>query len=96
MTMKMPVHPGRLVKNELDDLGLSVTEAAKSLGISRQHLHAVIAGRSAVSPEMAVRLEAGIGSTADTWLRLQVAFDLARFRASGIPVAVAKLAAKVA
>ncbi len=96
MSMKQPVHPGRLVKSELEDLGLSVAEAAKSLGVSRQQLHNVIAGRSAVSPEMAVRLEAGIGSTADTWLRLQAAFDLARFRATAAAITVARLAPKVA
>lgn len=96
MAMNQPAHPGRLVKHELDELGLSVAEAAKALGISRQQLHAVIAGRSAVSPEMALRLEAGMGSTADTWMRLQAAFDLAQFRASGAAVKVERLLPKVA
>ncbi len=64
MEMKNPVHPGLLVKECLDDLGLSVAEAAKGLGISRQQLHNVIAGRSNVTPEMAIRFEKAFGSTA--------------------------------
>lgn len=68
MKMKNPVHPGVLVAECLDDLGLSVAEAAKGLGITRQQLHNVIAGRSSVTPEMAVRFEKALGSTANTWL----------------------------
>lgn len=96
MVMKMPPHPGRLIKSEIDELGRSVTEVAAALGVSRQQLHAVIAGRSAISPEMAVRLEAGLGSTADTWLRLQAAFDLARFRAGEPAIDVVRVTPKVA
>ena len=81
MPMKSPAHPGRLIKNELDELGLSVAAAAEGLGVTRQQLYNVINGKSAVTPEMAVRLEKGIGSTADTWLRMQIAFDLAAINA---------------
>ena len=70
--MKNPSHPGSLIKSDLDELGLSVVEAAKALGISRQQLDSVIAGRAGVAPEMAVRLEKALGSTADTWLRMQM------------------------
>ena len=86
--MKNPSHPGSLIKSDIGELGLSVVEAAKGLGVSRQQLHAVIAGRANVTPEMAVRLEKALGSTADTWLRMQMNYDLAqvRSRASAIKV----------
>ena len=80
MPMKNPSHPGRLIKSDIDALGLSIVEAAKGLGISRQQLHSVIAGRAGVTPEMAIRLEKALGSTADTWLRLQMNYDLAQIR----------------
>jgi addiction module HigA family antidote len=76
--MKNPSHPGSLIKADIDGLGLSVVEVAKALGISRQQLHSVIAGRAGVTPEMAVRLEKALGSTADTWLRMQMNYDLAQ------------------
>lgn len=88
MEMKNPVHPGLFVRECLDDLGLSVAEAAKGLGITRQQLYNVIAGRSNVTPEMAIRFEKALGSTAETWLRMQMHYDLAhlRERAAGIDV----------
>ena len=96
MPMKNPAHPGRLIKNELDDMGLSVATAAEGLGVTRQQLYNVINGKSAVTPEMALRLEKGIGSTADTWLRMQTAFDLAGLRQRRISIKVKKLTPKVA
>jgi antitoxin HigA-1 len=96
MEMKNPIHPGALVAECLEDLGLSVAEAAKSLGITRQQLHNVIAGRSSVTPEMAIRFEKAFGSTADTWLRMQVNYDLAQARKRTNGIIVARLAPKVA
>ena len=64
MAMKNPSHPGRLVKADIEALGLSVAEAAKGLGVTRQQLYKVINGESALSPEMALRLEKAIGRTA--------------------------------
>ena len=96
MEMKNPVHPGELVKACLDDLGLSVAEAAKGLGITRQQLHNVIAGRSSVTPEMAIRFEKAFGSTADTWLRMQMNYDLAQMRKRASRIAVERLTPKVA
>ena len=90
--MKNPSHPGRLIKSDIDALGLTVVEAAAGLGISRQQLHSVIAGRSGVTPEMAVRLEKALGSTADTWLRMQMNYDLAQIRARGSSIKVKRLA----
>jgi addiction module HigA family antidote len=78
--MKNPPHPGRLVKDNIDELGLSVAAAAQGLGVTRQQLYKLIKGESAISPEMAVRLEKAIGSTADAWLRMQAAYDLAQVR----------------
>jgi addiction module HigA family antidote len=86
MEMKNPPHPGELIGDTLDDLKVSVSEAASGLGISRQQLHNLIAGRSRITPEMAVKLEQAIGSTADTWLRMQMNHDLAQVRKQSIKV----------
>jgi antitoxin HigA-1 len=80
MPMRNPVHPGALAKANLDELNISVAEAAKTLKITRQQLHNVIQGRSAVTPEMALRFERAFGGGADMWLRMQAAYDLARAR----------------
>jgi antitoxin HigA-1 len=93
MQMKNPPHPGELIGDSLDEMGITVSDAAKGLGISRQQLHSIIAGRAAITPEMAVRLEKALGSTADTWLRMQMSYDLARIRASASSLKVKKLVA---
>jgi antitoxin HigA-1 len=81
MAMKNPPHPGRSIRDAcLEPLGLSVSEGAKVLGVTRQTLNNVIHGKSGVSPEMAIRLSKAFGSTPETWLRMQVAFDLAEAR----------------
>jgi antitoxin HigA-1 len=90
--MKNPPHPGELVGDTLEELGVSITEAARALGVTRQQLHKVIAGRSGISPEMAFKLEKAIGSTADTWLRMQVNYDLAQIRARASSIKVKRLA----
>ena len=96
MPMKNPAHPGALIKDDLAELGLSTAEAAKGLGVTRQQLHNVISGRSAITPDMALRLEIGIGGTADHWLRMQAAYDLAQARLRGGKLAVKRLAPKAA
>jgi addiction module HigA family antidote len=79
MPMKNPPHPGLSVRHDcLEPLGLSVTEAAKRLGVSRKQLSDVVNGRSGISPEMATRLDKAFGGGAETWFRLQAAFDLAQ------------------
>ncbi len=80
MPMKNPPHPGTIVKDCLDDLGLSITEAAQVLDVARPTLSRIINGRSAISPEMALRLAQAFGSTPEMWLRLQMAYDLAQAR----------------
>ena len=80
MAMKNPSHPGELVKANLDELRMSIADAAKALGITRQQLYNVVSGKSAVSPEMAIRFEMAFGGSAYMWLRLQAAYDLAQAR----------------
>ena len=80
MRMKNPVHPGTLAKANLDELNLSVAEAAKTMKITRQQLHNVLQGRSAVTTQMALRFEQAFGGSADMWLRMQAAYDLAQAR----------------
>ena len=79
MPMKNPPHPGLSVRHDcLEPLGLSVTEAARKLGVSRKQLSDVVNGHSGISPEMAIRLDRAFGGDANTWYRLQAAYDLAQ------------------
>ena len=81
MAMKNPPHPGISVKHDcLDPLGLSVTAAAKLLGVARQTLNDLVHARRGISPEMAIRLDLAFGGGADTWLRMQTTYDLAKAR----------------
>jgi antitoxin HigA-1 len=96
MPMKNPSHPGRLIKADLEELGIGIAEAAEALGITRQQLYRVVNGESGISPEMALRLEKAIGSTADFWLRLQMSYDLAQARMRMPEVEVRKLEPRVA
>jgi addiction module HigA family antidote len=81
MSMKNPVRPGRIVRHDcLEPLGLSIAEGAKILGVTRQALNNVVSGKSGISPEMATRLTKAFGSTEETWLRMQLAYDLAAAR----------------
>jgi addiction module HigA family antidote len=84
--MKNPPHPGEIVGDNLAELGVTTKGAADALGVTRQQLHKVISGRSSITPEMAVRLEMAIGSTADTWLRMQAEYDLAHVSRSDLKV----------
>lgn len=75
--MHNPPHPGEIIRDQcLEPLGLSVTDAAKGLGVTRKALSELLNGHAGVSPEMAIRLERAFGSTAETWLRMQLAYDL--------------------
>jgi antitoxin HigA-1 len=82
MKIKSPSHPGAVLKGEFEALGLSMAEAAKALGVTRQQLYKVASGASAVTPEMAVRVERAIGGSAELWLKMQSAYDLSRARRS--------------
>jgi addiction module HigA family antidote len=79
MTMKKPPHPGLSVRQDcIEPLDLSITEAADILGVTRQTLNNLVNGKSGISPEMAIRLDKAFGGGAETWLRLQMAYDLAQ------------------
>jgi antitoxin HigA-1 len=78
MPMKNPPHLGGIIKDCLEELGLFVTHAAQVLDVTRPTLSRVINGKSAISPEMAIRLSKAFGSSAEMWLRMQTAYDLAQ------------------
>lgn len=79
MATKNPPHPGGIVRRQcLEPLGLSVTRAATGLGVTRQALSELLNGHTGVSVEMAIRLAKAFGSTPETWLGMQMAYDLRR------------------
>jgi antitoxin HigA-1 len=92
--MHNPPHPGEIVRDQcLEPLSLSVTAAAKGLGVTRKALSELLNGHSGISPEMALRLEKAFGSTAETWLRLQVAYDLWQAEQRAATLTVTRFAA---
>ncbi len=77
MLMKAPPHPGRIVRQEcIEPFGLTVTAAAKGLGVTRKALSELLNGKSGISPEMALRLAKAFGSSPEMWLGLQMDYDL--------------------
>ena len=87
--MKEPPHPGKSVRYDcIEPLQLSVTDAAKVLGVTRQALNNVVSCRGGISPEMAIRLDKAFGGTAEAWLSLQTAYDLAQARKHADSIAV--------
>ncbi|MDE2796191.1 MAG: HigA family addiction module antidote protein [Gemmatimonadetes bacterium] len=89
MAMHDPPHPGGIIRRQcLEPLDLTVTRAAEGLGVTRQALSELLNGRTGVSVEMAIRLSKAFGSTPETWLGMQMAYDLwqARTRAGEIAV----------
>jgi len=77
MGMYNPPHPGEIIREFcIDPLGLSVTDAAKALGVTRKTLSALLNGRSGISPEMALRLSKVFGRSPEAWLKLQLQYDL--------------------
>ena len=87
MPMKNPPHPGRIVRQDcIEPLGLTITGAAKALGITRQALNNLVNGKAGISPEMAVRISKAFGGSPEMWLRLQANYDLARIRQDEIDV----------
>ncbi|WP_456378145.1 HigA family addiction module antitoxin [Thiolapillus sp.] len=79
MLMHNPPHPGEIIKELcIEPLGLSVTEAAKALGVSRKTLSSIINGNSGISPEMAVRLSIAFNTSSESWLNQQSQYDLWR------------------
>lgn len=77
MLMHNPPHPGEIIRELcLDPLGLTVTDTAKGLGVSRKTLSAILNGRAGISPEMAIRLSIAFGTSAESWLNQQSQYDL--------------------
>ena len=81
MLMKRPPHPGRIVRQEcIEPLGLTITNAAEALAVSRNTLSELVNGKRGISPEMAVRLSKVFGGTEEGWLVQQAQYDLAHVR----------------
>ena len=81
MTMKNPPHPGGLIRREvIEPLGLSVSDAAAILGVSRQSVSLLLNERTGLSPQMALRIEKAFGPKMDHLMRMQLAYDLAKQR----------------
>ena len=94
MKMHNPPHPGEILRGLcLEPLNLSVTETAQALGVSRKTLSSILNGRAGISPEMAVRLSIAFNTTAESWLRQQLQYDLAQAEAKRRTFQVKKLAA---
>jgi addiction module HigA family antidote len=92
MAMHDPQHPGLSVRYDcLEPLGMTVTEGAAALGVTRQALNNLVNGKSGISPEMAIRLDKAFGGCAETWLRLQMAYDLAQARRRAGRIAVRRV-----
>jgi antitoxin HigA-1 len=96
VAMKNPSHPGRLIKANVEALGLTVAEAAKGLGVTRQQLYRVLRGDCAITADMAWRLEKAIGGSARLWLSMQTTYDLAQLRKRKPQPKVRRLVAKAA
>lgn len=90
--MHNPPHPGESVLHLcLEPLGMTITDAAAHLGISRKHLSGVINGHVGISADLAIRLEKAFGSSAETWVRLQAAYDLWRAKKTATQIKVARV-----
>lgn len=97
MAMKTPPHPGLAIRHDcIEPLGLTVAEAAKRLGVSRKQLSDIVNGHAGISPEMAIRLDKAFGGGAETWYRLQAAYDLARAMTRAGDIKVERLKPKAA
>ena len=93
MRMHDPPHPGEIIKSLcLEPLGITVTQAAEALGVSRKTLSAILNGRAGISAEMAVRLSIAFGTSAESWLNQQTQYDLWHVEQRRKQLRVAKLA----
>jgi len=79
MKMRNPAHPGEVLKELwLEPLGLTLTEAAVRLGVTRKTISKIINGHGAITPEMALRLEIVFDTSAQAWMNMQTAYDLSQ------------------
>ena len=94
MSREYRIHPGDIIKYDcLQPMKLSVTDAAKALGVSRKTLSAVLNGRAGISPEMAVRLSIAFDTSSESWLNQQVRYDLWRAERRRKSLRVTRIAA---
>ncbi len=94
MRMKNPPHPGRIVRQEcIEPLGVTVTEAAARLGVTRQTLNNLVNEKAGISPEMAIRLSKAFGSSPEVWLGMQMEYDLAQAERHAGKIKVNRIAA---
>ena len=97
LRMRNPSHPGAFVRIEvIEPLGLSVTEAARVLGVTRPALSALLNARASLSPEMAIRIEKAFGPDMETLMRMQSSYDIARARRREGDIKVARYRPKAA
>ena len=97
LRMARPAHPGQFIKMEvIEALSLSVTQAARILGVTRPALSALLNGRAALSPAMALRIEKAFGPKMDTLLRMQTAYEIAEARNREADIKVKRYVAKPA
>ena len=97
MRMKNPVHPGLFLRMEvIEGMGLTVTEAAKALGVTRPALSALINARAALSPDMAIRVQKAFGPDMETLMRMQNSWDIAQARKRERALKVKRYVAKAA
>ncbi len=95
MRMKTPPHPGRIVRQEcIEPLGLTITEAAQRLDVTRQTLDKLVNGKGGISPEMSIRLSKAFGSRPEVWLGLQMEYDLAQAEKTANKIKVKRIAPK--
>ena len=94
LEMHNPPHPGEILRELcIRPLNLSVTQAAKALGVSRKTLSSILNGRAGISAEMALRLSIAFNTTAESWMRQQLEYDLWEARRSRKKLRVSRLAA---
>jgi len=92
MAMKNPAHPGEVIRALcIEPLDLTVTDAARALGVSRKTLSMLLNGRCGISPEMAIRLSKAFGGSAESWLVQQAQYDLARLAGKTASIKVRRL-----
>ena len=95
--MKNPPHPGRIVRQEcIEPLDLSITDAAKHLRVTRQTLNNLVNEKAGISPDMAIRLSKAFGSSPETWLGLQMDYDLAQAEKKASALKIERLGAEPA
>jgi len=95
MPMKKPPHPGEVLKDLcIEPLGETITDIAEKLGVSRKTLSDLVNGKRSLSLDMAIRVSKAFGSTPDTWLRMQLTYDLARQKKHAAKIKVPRLVPK--